>query len=619
MDKVLSAPINGRNPKDGKTGDVTVVKRECLILFWGCIALRAVMLFCFISLGIKWMAGMSITSIIAYLFGTWRIHKSSHTRRWIYLFAGEFILNAVVCNLVIGWGYGYLLYNIMLIPIVYYFLYLADERLKSNTALRISIASSIILAFSCILMGEFNRVTWVGEKYVLAMYTANAIFCSIVLIFYSARFISEIQKKTRYLEYYADYDELTGVLNRKGFIDKTTEMIKNHPEVPFIMLCSDIKDFKMINEIFGEEECNKVLIKQAELIKSHMEPMSVLGRVSGDRFALCLPKRFYKESQFVEDVATMKKTFSTGLYQMYIYVGAYEIQDIDEPVSVMLDKANMAIQSIKGDYHRIVAYYDNAILESELEKKKLIAEFDNALERGEFCMFLQPQTGADGKCHGAEALVRWKHGKRGLLFPDSFVKCYEDAGLIHKLDAYVWELAAMQLKLWKDMGREDLHISINISAKDFFYLDVYSTLKGLVDKYGIAVQNLRLELTETAIVTEGDNMEMIAKLHDDGFIIEIDDFGSGYSSLNMLKDIRADVLKIDREFLRETEGVTRSRDILEGIISLSNRMNMTVITEGVETREQVDMLTNMGCNVFQGYYFSKPIPVVEFEEKYCIA
>ena len=167
-----------------------------------------------------------------------------------------------------------------------------------------------------------------------------------------------------------------------------------------------------------------------------------------------------------------------------------------------------------------------------------------------------------------------------------------------------------------DIGRDDLHISINISAMDFFYLDVYKEIVGLVDKYGVSVQNLRLELTETAVVNENDNMEVIRKLHDAGFIIEIDDFGSGYSSLNMLKDVCSDVLKIDREFLRETENTVKSRNILEEIIRLSTRMNMTVITEGVETKEQVDMLTGMGCRIFQGYYFSKPIPVQEFEDKY---
>ena len=194
--------------------------------------------------------------------------------------------------------------------------------------------------------------------------------------------------------------------------------------------------------------------------------------------------------------------------------------------------------------------------------------------------------------------------------------CYEKCGLIHKLDEYVWEQAVKTLRRWMDLGRNDLHISINISAKDFFYLDVYEVITGLVKKYGVDTRNLRLELTETAVVNENENMEVIRKLHDAGFIIEIDDFGSGYSSLNMLKDVCSDVLKIDREFLRETENAVRSRDILEEIIRLSNRMNMTVITEGVETKEQVEMLTDMGCRVFQGFYFSKPISIQEFEDKY---
>ena len=283
----------------------------------------------------------------------------------------------------------------------------------------------------------------------------------------------------------------------------------------------------------------------------------------------------------------------------------------------MCIRDSMAIERIKGDYNQVISYYDEGDMKRLMHEKSIVAEFDKALENGEFCMYLQPQFDSRGTLLGAEALVRWNHPKRGLLYPDSFVGILEKTGIIYKLDNFIWEKAAEKIKEWNAAGYEDYHISINISAKDFYYLDLYNVLTGIVGKYGIAPKHLNLEITETVIMSDVKmHMEILDRLQQFGFQIEIDDFGSGYSSLNMLKDICSDVLKIDREFLRETENAVRSRDILEEIIRLSNRMNMTVITEGVETREQVDMLTDMGCRVFQGYYFSKPIPIHEFEDKY---
>lgn len=244
-------------------------------------------------------------------------------------------------------------------------------------------------------------------------------------------------------------------------------MLKNNPDTEYIMVCSDVKDFKMINDIYGDEVGDRVLIKEAELITSFAGPGSVAGRIGGDRFALCMPKEHFDESQFIDNIVEMKKEFSTGYYQMFIYIGVYDIKDRNEPVGNMCDKANMAIKCMKGNYQMAVAYYDEAILEKELEQKKLIAEFDRALENNEFCVYLQPQTDADGLCHGAEALVRWAHPKSGLMSPGSFVDCYERCGLIHRLDEYVWEEAVKTLRRWTELGRSDLHISINISAKDF--------------------------------------------------------------------------------------------------------------------------------------------------------
>lgn len=613
---MMSGNNSGIKESTERYVSITDIKKECTILYYACTGLHVIMALCFMGLKINVMMYESILAAVFYLGGAVAIRNSKHTRRWIFLFVAEFLTEVALSNLVIGWGYGYMLYGVMIVPIVYYFFYLDNQSKKSKIPKYIAIVDLIVVTLTAIIGWKANLVPHVQDKSVLGMAMANTLFTIVALIFYSGRFITEIHNKTKHLAYRADYDLLTGVLNREGFIAKAGNILKNNPDTDYIMVCSDVKDFKMINDIYGDEVGDKVLIKEAEFITGMLVPHSAAGRIGGDRFAICMPKANFNEKKFIDGIVAMKKEFSTGYYQMFIYIGVYDIKDKNEPVGNMCDKANMAIKCMKGNYQKAVAYYDEAILETELEQKRLIAEFDRALENNEFCVYLQPQTDADGICHGAEALVRWIHPKSGLMSPGAFVDCYEKCGLIHRLDEYVWEEAVKTLRRWMNLGRTDLHISINISAKDFFYLDVYEVITGLVKKYDVNIENLRLELTETAVVNENDNMEVIQKLHDAGFIIEIDDFGSGYSSLNMLKDVCSDVLKIDREFLRETENAVRSRDILEEIIRLSNRMNMTVITEGVETKEQVEMLTDMGCRVFQGYYFSRPIPIHEFENKY---
>jgi EAL domain-containing protein (putative c-di-GMP-specific phosphodiesterase class I) len=248
---------------------------------------------------------------------------------------------------------------------------------------------------------------------------------------------------------------------------------------------------------------------------------------------------------------------------------------------------------------------------------RLVSEFDAALDQNQFEMFLQPQVRADGSLTSAEALVRWRHPERGLISPVEFIPVFEETGLIYRLDQRIWELAAQKLREWREEGHDDVKISVNISARDFYYLDIYKSFTELVEKYGIDPHMLNVEITETAIMMNLDKqLVLLDRLQKYGFHVEIDDFGSGYSSLNMLKNIHADVLKIDMGFLRETQNHKRTKIILNMIIELAKQLHMTVITEGVETEKQVEFLTKAGCDVFQGYYYSKPITVGEFEERY---
>lgn len=271
------------------------------------------------------------------------------------------------------------------------------------------------------------------------------------------------------------------------------------------------------------------------------------------------------------------------------------------------------------EYKSNIAYYTERLFESSIEERRIIGEFERAISNNEFEMYLQPQVDSSGNLYGAEALVRWQHPERGLLSPAIFIDVLEKTGFIYKLDRYMWDKAAKKLGEWKKEGKDQYHISVNISTKDFYLVDVYETFVGLVDKYDIDPVNLNIEITETTLMSDFDkNMGIIRLLQNYGFNIEIDDFGSGYSSLNMLKDISADVLKIDMGFLRASENEAKGLDILESIITLAGKLGMKVITEGVETKKQLYMLVEMGCDMYQGYYFSKPIPVDEFEKKYNI-
>lgn len=418
-------------------------------------------------------------------------------------------------------------------------------------------------------------------------------------------------------KYRATHDVLTGIFNREYFYEMAEKKIKENPGRIYMIVCCDVKNFKMINDLFGVEVGNEVLRRIAFQFSSRATSESVYARISGDRFAICLPKDKYDEEMFLKCASRISNITEIGSFRAHVHIGVYEVTEPDIKVSVMCDRAFMAIKTIKGSYNDNIAYYDSKMRESYLNEQRLLGEFEKALDEGQFRMFLQPQIDAQTeKVLGGEALVRWLNPERGMIPPFEFIGVLERSGLISRLDSYMWETACRQLRKWKDEGI-DKHISVNISPKDFYLTDVYEEFTGLVKKYDIDPKSLRLEITETAIMSNlKAQLELIGRLREFGFAVEIDDFGSGYSSLNTLKDMDVDTLKIDMGFLRSTENKERSRTILQMIIALSKQLKMEVITEGVETEKQVDFLRSCGCDVFQGYYFAKPMPVDEFEEKY---
>lgn len=423
-------------------------------------------------------------------------------------------------------------------------------------------------------------------------------------------------KQYRKQQYRASHDVLTDLYNREAFHEMVQKK-QEESEDELYLIAADIKDFKLVNDLFGFELGNRLLKKFADKMCEALPEDAVCGRMNSDRFAFCVAKKDFSEEKIQEVISEVAGMVNHSEYRLHIHFGIYQIAKWDEDVSVMNDRARMALRLIKDDYQQNFAYYDDEMMDRLLREKNLLAEFDQALASHQFQMYLQPQVITSGETIGAEALVRWKHPEIGMISPGEFIHVFEDAGVIYRLDQYIWELAAKKLKEWEKEGKDEFHISVNISPKDTYYLDIYKEFTGLVQKYDINPEKLKLEITESAVMVDpAKQLLLLERLQRYGFHVEIDDFGSGYSSLNMLKDMKADVLKIDMGFLRETMEKERSMIILNIVVGLAKQLEMTVICEGVETKEQADFLTMLGCDMFQGYYFDKPIPVEEFEARY---
>ena len=412
-------------------------------------------------------------------------------------------------------------------------------------------------------------------------------------------------------------DVLTGLYNVEAFYRKVRENLKAAPVSSPYIIYADIDDFKLVNDLFGRVRGNEILFQTSDILKSLCSGTDICTRMSADNFLIYMDATHYNEEQFMEASRRVTRLVGHSAITLHIRFGIYIIEDNSLAVTVMCDRAKIALQTIKGDSQRFIAFYDANLMQQKLHEQKIVSEFPDALKTKQFQIYLQPQISSKKGLLGAEVLVRWLHPQRGIIMPGAFIGILEKTGLISRLDEYIWEEAASLLKKWQGTEKDALHLSINISGKDFYYLDVYQTLTALVEKYGIQPQKLRLEITETVLMSDVEKLIAITdRLRSYGFFIEIDDFGKGYSSLSMLKDIDVDMLKIDMEFLRETEHQDKSKVILGSVINMTKDLGMSVITEGVETEKQVQHLQQLGCNNFQGFYFARPMPVADFETKY---
>ena len=423
----------------------------------------------------------------------------------------------------------------------------------------------------------------------------------------------------RYLtqKFLANHDELTGAYTREYFFKVCDEKIKANPDVEYLMMSSNIRQFKLINELFSEEVGNKILIKMVTTAKTLAIHDSVLGRVGDDRFGILVQKKYFTEEQIKTFIKTSQEVLENSMYTLNLCVGICEVHGTEESAQLLYDKTQLAINKICNDYQKHLAYYNSDLMDELLRERQITTEFEDALNNGEIVMYLQPYFNRDGKAFGGEALARWNHPQRGLLQPDFFIKPLERSGLIHKLDTFIWEKAAETLEEWQKKGLDSMQISVNVSVKDIFYIDIADSFKQLLLKHNFNPQNLKIEFTEEALTKDiNTSISLFDILKKIGFEVGIDDFGQGYSSLNFLKDVNADILKMDMVLVQKNENAERAKTILKFIVQISKALGMKLVSEGVETADQLELLKSLGFPYFQGYLFSHPIAVKDFEEKY---
>ncbi len=425
--------------------------------------------------------------------------------------------------------------------------------------------------------------------------------------------VTNEQKELQRQRFNATHDPLTLLYNKEYLYDCIRDILKANPDEQYCVIFVDLMDFRLVNDVFGHAFGDFALKSVAKWLKEFVPQEGVFGRLGGDTFGVLMPVSDFNEDKVEEKLSQFVINDGSVEHNLLIHLGIYEVRKTDMDVSTMFDRAHMALSDIKEEYQIHVSYYDEDLRNEVLWAKKISAELPDAIAKREIQPFLQPIVDIKGKVVGLEALARWIHPKDGFLSPAKFIPVFERNGMIVEVDKYMWRCACEIISGWGEENK-DLFISVNISPKDFYFMDVTTEIRNLAKEFNIDPARLRIEITETVMMNDIDNrMKKLNSLKELGFVIEMDDFGSGYSSLNLLKDMPVDVLKIDMRFLNRAKDDEKARRILQNIMNLSDDLGIASLTEGVETQHQLDMLCEMGCKLFQGYLFAKPMPLEEVE------
>lgn len=419
-------------------------------------------------------------------------------------------------------------------------------------------------------------------------------------------------------------DDLTGLYNLKRFNEIASNLIKKNHEKQFAVVYSDINNFKFVNDAFGFLEGDRILKEFANTLLDDHDNMSVVGRINSDKFIALYP---YTSSQKLKErVMAINHSFKRSQQEIMptgninIISGACIVNPYTGGVTAAIDNANIARKSIKAAGKTDFVLY-NDYLESQIFKEMdITTNMVQALDDHEFRIFLQPKISfKDSTLIGAEALVRWFRADGTIVSPGEFIPVFEKNGFITSLDFYVYEEVCRLIRNWLDTGRKAVPISVNVSRVHILDPDFAKKFKAIIDAYKIPPELIELELTESIFLNTVDEaVWLMEQFKSYGFSISIDDFGSGYSSLNLLKELPADVIKIDKGFFRKDKLLEKDKIIVSSVVNLAKNLHMLVLCEGVETENQAHFLRSIDCDIAQGYLYSKPIPICDYEEKYSI-
>ena len=411
-------------------------------------------------------------------------------------------------------------------------------------------------------------------------------------------------------------DSLTGLLNSKDYIKQAEELLNNNRDQKWCLIAIDIQHFKLFDEWFGREKGNYLLAQIAVSIKDFEEKNHALAGYFGqDDFSIICEYDMDKIKELYNSIHDIIDSFGLSAG----FLPAFGISVIEQNMAVVdgLDRASIAVGKAKSDKKNRICIYDYE-MQFRIEKEHIIlSDFIHALQEEEIQFFLQPQCRAStGQIVGAEALSRWIKKDGTIISPAEFIPVLEKYGFIVDLDKYIWERVCKWLKSWINAGNKAVPVSLNVSRVDIFNVDIDEYFIDLCKRYDLPHNLIKLEITESAYEDTTEMIdELVKNLRSNGFMVHMDDFGSGYSSLNMLSTLKLDAIKLDALFLR-IEGSEHDRGIhvLESVINMAKTMALPIIVEGVETKTQLEFLKELGVKYIQGFYFYRPMPVKEFEK-----
>ena len=412
-------------------------------------------------------------------------------------------------------------------------------------------------------------------------------------------------------------DPLTGLYNRDFFYSYAQAYDQHHKDTPMDAIVLDINRFGSINERHGRAYADEVLRRVGEKAREMVhESGGIVCRRGADIFLVYCPHR--------EDYKAILDNASIGLAgeekannRVRLRMGVYSNVDKSLELERRFDRAKMAADSVRNSYTRNIGVYDDTLHKAELYSEQLVEDFQTALDEKQFQVYFQPKydiSEAEPFLAGAEGLVRWEHPQLGMISPGVFIPLFEENGLIQALDYYVWGETAKQIGRWKETLGYTVPISVNVSRVDMYDANIVDNLVKLVEENNLQTSDIHLEVTESAYAEDADQIiETVKRLRSLGFQVEMDDFGTGYSSLNMLSTLPIDILKLDMKFVRNAFGQDKDTHMLEIIVEIARHLRTPVVAEGVETKEQMQALKEIGCDMVQGYYFSPPVPKDKFD------